>query len=448
MKKDFFCSIPNVSLSLFFASVLLVTNSSHALPFTITPKAGVALPTSITTGNTVTAYYTVFNNTASQRNNNFVKYLPPNVSQVTQGGDYNDTCGSTFNLAAKGQAGSSCTLQLLISGPVYANAVNAAHHLFVCFPGGKSCAGTPNALNITQTDASPPTPPLPVLPFAYLTDETSGSTNPIVCEINTTGNDLVICSDSTATTLSTRSVTINPTKTLVYFGSPAPSGQQIQSCPIQSDGSLATCVNASPGYDANFPNGLAFNHAGTRLYISDFLSGGVQVCTANTDTGVITPCASAGSNISGPLGITINSANTVAYVTNSAGNVFSCAINGTTGALSNCTAASATIAGAFGLAIQGSYLYVTTQANSLVYKCALTQAGSIGNCTTTGTNFNNTQGIAINAAGTVAYVVNQGNASVTYCNIDASTGELSGCTNQAPLPGNPTAATITGIAVS
>ena len=448
-EKGFFCFIPKASIFLLFSSLLLITNSSYALPFTIIPKAGVAFPTSITTDSTVTAYYTVFNNTASQRNNNFVKYLPPNVSQVTQGGDYNDTCGTTFNLAAKGQAGDSCTLQLLISGPVYANAVNAAHHLFVCFPGGKSCAGTPNALNVTQTDASPPSPPFPVLPFAYITNDDQGNPsnveNPILCAINTTGDNLVICSNSTAASHSTRSVTINPTKTLVYFGSVL--AEQIQSCLIQSDGSLATCVDASPNQTFNYPNGLAFNPAGTRFYATH-VAPGLQYCTVNLNTGVIDPCAvTANSFITGySLGVVINAANTMAYVTDDQGRVIFCEINGTVGSLFNCQVGT-TIGGAFGLAIQGSYLYVTNQ-GSAVLKCGFTPAGGISACNATGSSFSNTRGIAINTAGTVAYVANQTGNSVTYCNIAAGTGELSGCINQGPLPGNPSATTITGIAVS
>ena len=62
-------------------------------------------------GSGAPAFYTVTNLTMAQRNGNFVKYLPPNVTQVTAGGTFADTCGATFNLAGSGQAGSSCTLQ-------------------------------------------------------------------------------------------------------------------------------------------------------------------------------------------------------------------------------------------------------------------------------------------------------------------------------------------------
>jgi hypothetical protein len=131
-------------VSLFFSSAAL------ALPFDVVTKAGTILPTQVQLGSTTTAYYTVTNNTVAQRNNNYVKHLPPNVAQVTSGGTYPNTCGATFNLAGVNKPGDSCTLQLTISGPANENDPPDMH-LFVCFPGGKTCAGTPDPINIIQT---------------------------------------------------------------------------------------------------------------------------------------------------------------------------------------------------------------------------------------------------------------------------------------------------------
>ncbi len=121
---------------------------AYALPFNIEPKAGQPFPTTVQPGQTVTAYYTVTNNTISQRNDNFVKSLPQNVTQVVSGGTFSDTCGKTFNLTQKGLPNDSCTLQLTISGPVKSNDQN---RLLVCFPGGVTCAGTTTPLNVVQT---------------------------------------------------------------------------------------------------------------------------------------------------------------------------------------------------------------------------------------------------------------------------------------------------------
>lgn len=124
---------------------LFFSMNVFALPLTIVPKEETLFPTQMTPGYNVTAYYTIINNTASILNNLYVKYLPTNVSQVTTNGDYPDTCGATFSL----QPGGSCTLQLLISGPVNASLGTANNKLFVSLPGGKTCSGTSSPLKVS-----------------------------------------------------------------------------------------------------------------------------------------------------------------------------------------------------------------------------------------------------------------------------------------------------------
>lgn len=124
---------------------LLLSVNVFALPLTIVPKEGTQFPTQMTPGYNVTAYYTITNNTDTLLDNLYVKYLPTNVSQVTTNGDYPDTCGATFSLTA----GESCTLQLLISGPVDGSAGSSNNKLFVCLPGGTSCSGTAYPLQVS-----------------------------------------------------------------------------------------------------------------------------------------------------------------------------------------------------------------------------------------------------------------------------------------------------------
>lgn len=111
-------------------SLSLTTFELFALPFSITPKTGSPLPTQVPSGQSVTALYTVKNNTAATRAANYVKYLPTNVTQVTSDVSLPDLCGATFTLAS----GGSCTLKLSISGAVNAQDSNPHQHLFVCFP--------------------------------------------------------------------------------------------------------------------------------------------------------------------------------------------------------------------------------------------------------------------------------------------------------------------------
>lgn len=139
-KKAYFC----------MACLIIGTTTASALPFTITPKAGTTLPVSLSNGQQTRATYTVQNNTATTRYGNFIKYLPPNVTQITTNPNYPDLCGATFTLQAKNSVGDSCTLELLISGPVNAKDSSPNHHLFACFPGGKTCVGTNYPLNVTS----------------------------------------------------------------------------------------------------------------------------------------------------------------------------------------------------------------------------------------------------------------------------------------------------------
>lgn len=133
-------------------SLLCLSATAFALPFNVFPQPGTIFPTKIKIGLVAQAFYTVRNNTLEQRNNNYVKYLPPNVVQVVTPGPGN--CGTTFNLAPRGQAGDSCILSLNVLGPVNGNDPNPHHHLFVCFPGGLTCAGTNYPLNVTAITIS------------------------------------------------------------------------------------------------------------------------------------------------------------------------------------------------------------------------------------------------------------------------------------------------------
>lgn len=136
-----------------FAIAITTCFSVFATPFNIAPKMGTSLPTTVPPGQSVTAYYTIMNNSRKTLTNNYIQYLPPSVTQVTQNAQISDLCGVAFTLTPNGTAGSSCTLELVVSGAVNANDPNPAHHLFACLPGGKSCSGTFFPLNVALTSA-------------------------------------------------------------------------------------------------------------------------------------------------------------------------------------------------------------------------------------------------------------------------------------------------------
>ncbi|MCW8397328.1 glycoside hydrolase [Legionella sp. PATHC038] len=142
-------SLNSIGLAIFLNSM-----TSYALPFNIIPQG--KLPTTVFKGETVNALYTVTNNTRTTRVKNFVKWLPPNVKQLTDPTDPT-VCGSTFDLGPMGSVNQSCTLKLAVSGEVNRADPNSEHHLFICLPGGKTCAGpTPeNSLNVTVDNNGP-----------------------------------------------------------------------------------------------------------------------------------------------------------------------------------------------------------------------------------------------------------------------------------------------------
>lgn len=134
------------SLFILILIMLLKTNVLYALPFTIVPK--VPLPTQVILGGTAFAFYTVTNNTNSLLADNYVKYLPQNVTQVTSDVSVPDLCGAKFTLAPHGQLNDSCTLELKITGPVTSAGCDIHLHLLICLKEGLACAGTPNPLDV------------------------------------------------------------------------------------------------------------------------------------------------------------------------------------------------------------------------------------------------------------------------------------------------------------
>lgn len=134
---------------LMFSWLCISSTIGYTTVFNIIPKAGTSLPTQVTVGGSVNALYTVTNTTGSAHAGNYIKYLPPNTTQVTVDSAYPDLCGATFSLASM----ASCTLELTINGPVKANDSNPRHHLFACLGGCTTCcAGTNFPLNVTSVN--------------------------------------------------------------------------------------------------------------------------------------------------------------------------------------------------------------------------------------------------------------------------------------------------------
>ena len=402
MNKDVLSFIKNIIYVLLSLSTLLISPESLALPFNIVPKSGISLPTQIKTGQKIFAYYTVSNNTLAQRNNNYLKYLPLNTTQVTSNGTYGDTCGSIFNLAGKGHAGDSCTLQLSITGAIDSNDKNPHHHLFVCFPGGTTCAGTQYPLNISNKQSTSS--------VAYVTNFYNYTVSS--CPIQNNGN-FGSCTVAKNAFAPLTTIAINPVNQFAYI---ADQSNTISSCPIKDDGSFAECISD------NFPSpsGIAINPASTYAFITLTNYGFVVSCPIKSN-GVldISSCNPTGGDFYAPLGIAVNPKGTFTYIVNAGINsISSCFIN-TDGSLSACISnESPSLPYAVAINPGNTFAYVATSTD--VYYCSINTNGTLNPCILTGNNsFNFPTAITINSAGTFAYVTNLNGNTVSSCPINS-----------------------------
>ena len=265
--------------------------------------------------------------------------MPPNVSVINSAG-----CTSNFNLAPRGQPGSSCTLYLTVSGAVSAVNPDPHQHLFVCFPGNMTCAGTNYSLNVLPSTnlqqmayvANKGTSTISICPviqgrnFGGCTAQTdptyngtmdvilnntatvayvanNGNNTISVCPVNPVGA-LQACFAATAPLLSFPGLTLNAANTFIYYTQFF--NNSVSVCPVNSNGSLGTCVQQSQFFDG--PNGrIALNAAGNLAYVPNFNSGSISICTVNASGGfgtcgtpIVDPAFGGG-----PLGVLIDPTN-------------------------------------------------------------------------------------------------------------------------------------------
>jgi hypothetical protein len=425
------------ALMIFFLSSFCV--NAYALPFTITPSS--SNPVKIIQGTTLTASYTITNNTDKQRNNNYIKYLPLNT-QVQGNG-----CGSNFNLAPLGQAGDSCTLNLSILGPVNGGDRNPHHHLFVCFPGGETCNGPDSALNIPQiilqslvvSPSSAQTPKGLIQQFIttasysdYTTQNVSSSvtwvsSNPAVAPINTNG----VATAQTVGTTHISATQLGVTSNTAVFTVLPPALVSIAVTP----GSSSLIAGATQQFTAN---GIYTDNSTQNLtLVANWQSSDTTSATI-TNTGLakgLTPITKTiitafhDNVISNRVQLTVTG---LAYITDSTNaSVVVCSIN-PDGTFGTCNPFGAGLyfinPSSVAISPNNKFLYVTNNFNffNLVTLCPINSDGSLAACSFTGSNINTAQGITINPAGTFAYISNANN-TVTVCAINNVTGSLSGC---------------------
>jgi len=425
--------------------VLSLLVECQAYPFSIVPNG--TLPTTVPPGGTVTASYVVTNNTASQRNNNFVQYLPLNVS-ITSGG-----CADSFDLVPHGQAGDSCILNLLISGPVKGSDPDPTHHLFVCFPGGIVCAGTFFPLNIVTLRSIAVTPTTATVVAGLLqqfkatgiyndgstqnltASATWNSSNTAAATINNAGLATGIAQGSSLISASLDSIVSNSAILTVA----APVLVSIAVAPTSPN----IIVNGTQQFTATG----TYSDSSTKDITSSatWSSSSASVATINS-SGLATGVSLGSTNISASLSsITSNSAALLvtqfAYVVNNSANSVSYCVlnsNGSFGICHTTTGTGNTLNSPVGIAINTSknMAYVVNNGNNTVSYCSISSDGSFGTCIALSAggalSFNSPQGINLDPAMAFAYITNSGvtgvGANTVYsCSISSVDGSLSSC---------------------
>jgi DNA-binding beta-propeller fold protein YncE len=275
----------------------------------------------------------------------------------------------------------------------------------------------------------------PEFPLVYVNNDEA--TYVSLCPVNADGTlgTCVNASNSQATPIpSQRGIVTNAIHTFAYIVS---TNNNVWRCPINSNGIFGTCVpSGNPGGVFSTPDDIALNPAGTFAYVSNQLNNRVSICPVNSANGALGPCVNSSNIFSSPFGIIFNSAGNLAYVTNvNSNSVSKCPVN-PNGTFGTCVGS-----GSSGFAFNApryitlnnaeTVAYVSNGGNSTVSRCPINPDGTFGICTSvgnTGTAFDGPRGIVFNPENSVAYVNNTLSSVVLKCPVNAD-GTWGQCAN-------------------
>ena len=210
---------------------------------------------------------------------------------------------------------------------------------------------------------------------------------------------------------------------------------ELDVCNIGSGGDLSTCTRTPATGGPTSPSGIAFS--GNTAYVADFSGGAIDVCPVNAD-GSLASCTVYSSFPANwqPWALTVATAangNTYLYATDENslyGSVQQCLL-ASDGSISSCTQTASGIVFASGIAISGGYVYLGTLSGTYVVdECNYNSDGSISGCALTGSGFSNPSFITINDG--YVYVVNESANTVSVCTVGTN-GSLTSCPTS-PLP--------------
>jgi len=244
-------------------------------------------------------------------------------------------------------------------------------------------------------------------------------------------------------------IAFNAAGTLAYITN-YNSGTVVK-CDVSAGGTFSLCsvqVNFPVEFPTHYPyvQSISLNSAGTHAYIGVYDDVYVYVCNVAPGTGNLTGCGLATGAFDYPTNVLFDSTGNYAYVGQWAGTTLQlCEVTAGTGDLTMCSAtpSTANLGEPSGIAFNPAktIIYVANYSYNLsamppvapVSKCTVNSDHTLS-CVNTGDNYSNLPspaGIAINSAGTLAYISNYTNSSsaldVAVCQINATNGHLQNC---------------------
>lgn len=207
-----------------------------------------------------------------------------------------------------------------------------------------------------------------------------------------------------------------------------------------SNGALSGCSSL---LSFSNPYAIAFNSANT-AYIAISFPASIVSCSVNPSSGSLTGCSTTtilSSSSSAAQGVVYSPMLNMIYVTISNSQVYQCTLN-TNGSVSSCTNSGATnLSNPVGITINpaGTYAYIANVGTSnagTITQCTINYpGGNLSGCVTNAIGSYNT-GIAIDASNTFVYAANESANTVTSAQISATTGSLTTYGTAAPVGTN------------
>jgi 6-phosphogluconolactonase (cycloisomerase 2 family) len=210
-------------------------------------------------------------------------------------------------------------------------------------------------------------------------------------------------------------------------------GDSITFCQANpATGFLTNCAVTATGLGN--PEGIGFNPSGTLFYASDPSTNSITVCQVSKPTGALSACTSAGGGgFNLPNAIAFSPDGGIFYTANLGGgaSVSACLVNPVNGQLSSCfNNTSPTFGASADMAINaaGTLAYVANRSTSTVSVCNVS-GQTVNSCNDlSGSNFNGPEGVTLSPLGLHAYITNAGNAEVILCDVlQDGTGLLANC---------------------